>query len=166
MAADGGGMMGATTAPQPDTGAFAGAVHQLPVRVYIENTDAGGMVYHGEYLRFLERGRTEFLRRLEITQSALMSPQGENMVFAIARLEIDYKAQAVVDDALVVHTRVAKIRAASFEVDQWITRTEGDGEVTVAKAFLVVATLAKTGRPCRMPRSLREKLQPLIDQAE
>ncbi len=158
--------MDTPVAPQPDTGAFAGAVHQLPVRVYIENTDAGGMVYHGEYLRFLERGRTEFLRCLEITQSALMSPQGENMVFAIARLEIDYKAQAVVDDALVVHTKIARIRAASFEIDQWVTRVESDGEVTVAKAFLVVATLAKTGRPRKMPGSMRQKLQALMDQAE
>ncbi len=163
--------MGAGNAPQPDSGKFAGAVHLLPVRVYTENTDAGGMVYHGEYLRFLERGRTEFLRVLEITQSALMSPQGENMVFAVARLQIDYKAQAKVDDALVVHTRVTKIRAASFEIDQRITRQtsrRGDGEgdeVIVVEAHLVVATLEKTGRPRRLPGILRQKLEPLANQA-
>lgn len=163
--------MGAGSAPQPDAGKFAGAVHLLPIRVYTESTDAGGMVYHGEYLRFLERGRTEFLRILEITQSALMSPQGENMVFAVARLEIDYKAQARVDDALVVHTRVTKIRAASFEIDQRITRQtsrRGDGEgdeVIVAEAHLVVATLEKTGRPRKLPGFLRQKLEPLANQA-
>ncbi len=153
--------MGAGDAPQPDTGHFAGAVHLLPLRVYTENTDAGGMVYHAEYLRFCERGRTEFLRILEITQSALMSPQGENMVFAVARLEIDYKSQARIDDALVVHTKIAKIRAASFEIDQRITR----GTDIVVQAHFTVATLDRGGRPRRMPGLLRDKLQPLMDQA-
>lgn len=153
--------MAIDAAPQPDTGHFAGAVHLLPLRVYTENTDAGGMVYHAEYLRFCERGRTEFLRNLEITQSALMSPQGENMVFAVARLEIDYKSQARIDDALVVHTKIAKIRAASFEIDQRITR----GTDIVAQAHFTLATLDRGGRPRRMPRELRDKLQPLMDQA-
>jgi acyl-CoA thioester hydrolase len=157
--------MGAEGALQPDTGHFAGAVHLLPVRVYTENTDAGGMVYHAEYLRFMERGRTEFLRILEITQSALMSPQGENMVFAVTRLEIDYKSQAGIDDALVVHTKIAKIRAASFEIDQWITGGSVQGADIVAQAHLTVATLDRNGRPRRMPGVLREKLQPLMDQA-
>jgi acyl-CoA thioester hydrolase len=153
--------MGAGNAPQPDAGHFAGAEHLLPVRVYTENTDAGGMVYHAEYLRFCERGRTEFLRLLEITQSALMSPQGENMVFAVARLEIDYKAQARIDDALVVHTKIAKIRAASFEIDQRIMR----GAELVAEAHFIVATLDRGGRPRRMPQVLRDKLAHQMNQA-
>lgn len=156
--------MASDAAPQPDTGSLSGNVHRLPVRVYTENTDAGGMVYHAEYLRFLERGRTEFLRMLEITQSALMSPQGGDMVFAIARLEIDYKAQAKIDDALVVHTRVAKIRAASFEIDQWITRGISRDGGNVAEAHLTVAMLGRNGRPQRMPGSMREKLKPLTEQ--
>lgn len=154
--------MGDVKAPQPDTGSFAGGEHLFPVRVYIENTDAGGMVYHAEYLRFMERGRTEFLRNLEIMQSALISPQGESMVFAIARLEIDYKAQAKVDDALVVHSKIAKIRAASFEIDQWIMRAEDK----VTEARLTVALLKSNGRPCRIPGPMREKLEPMMDQAE
>lgn len=158
--------MSAVTGAQPDTGSFDGAAHLLPIRVYTENTDAGGMVYHGEYLRFFERGRTEFLRLLEITQSALMSPQGEYMVFAIARVEIDYRAQAKIDDALVVHTKLARIRAASFEIDQWITRAGGKGKEVVAEAHFVVATLDKDGRPRRMPGVLRERLEPLMDQAD
>ena len=153
--------MGEAGSQQPDTGSFEGAVHMLPVRVYTEHTDAGGMVYHAEYLRFMERGRTEYLRLLGITQSALMSPQGGDMVFAIARLEIDYKAQAKIDDALMVHSKVTKIRAASFEIDQWITR----GADIVTEARLVVATLDRSGRPRRMPGAWREKLEPLMDQA-
>lgn len=154
--------MSATSEPQPDTGSFDGAEHLLPIRVYTENTDVGGMVYHGEYLRFFERGRTEFLRLLNITQSALMSPQGEDMVFAVVRVEIDYKAQSKIDDVLIVHTKVAKIRAASFEIEQWITRADD----MVTKAYITVATLEKSGRPRRMPGMLREKLEHLMDQAD
>ena len=134
----------------PDSGQMDGGVHRLPARVYVADTDAGGMVYHGTYLKFLERGRSEFLRLLDIDHSALISPKGDPRVYAVTRLEIDYRRQAKVDDALEIETRM---------------RVTCGGEL-VAEAIVRVATLErsgpKAGMPGRIPAAIKEKLTPLV----
>lgn len=146
---------------KPEQGRFEGGVHLLPLRVYVGDTDAGGMVYHATYLNFFERGRSEFLRSLELDHSALISPQGEAMVFAVARMSIVYKAQAKVDDALVVHTRLERLRAASFETRQWISRQGNGGNEIITEAEVIVAIVDGKGRPQRIPAAFRESLNRL-----
>ena len=94
--------------------------HELAVRVYYEDTDFSGRVYHASYLRFMERGRTEWLRALGYEHGALAGEQG--VVFAVRRLEIDYFAPAAIDDLLRVETRVAAVRGAAIDFAQTVSR--------------------------------------------
>lgn len=121
----------------------------LPVRVYYEDTDAGGIVYHAAYLRFAERGRTEFIRGLGLDQHRLRAEQG--LGFAVASLQIDYLKPAVLDDELVVRTRPIDVRAASASFSQTVER---DGE-TIARLVVRVACLDRNGRPARLPPALK-----------
>jgi acyl-CoA thioester hydrolase len=136
------------------SGRLEGGTHLLPVRVYYEDTDFSGVVYHASYLRFLERGRTDFLRLAGVDQSALHAG-GEGMNFAVRRLTIDYLKPARMDDVLVVETRTAELRGASLLLLQRITRS-GDPIVT---AEVRVAALSG-GRPARIPDALRARLSP------
>lgn len=138
-------------------------MHLLPARVYVADTDAGGVMYHGNYLNFLERGRSEFLRLRGIDHSALISPKGDSMVYAVVRLEIDYRAPARLDDELVIGTRLNRMRAASFEARQWIWRDSTEGEL-LAEARIVVATLDSKGRLARMPAAIHTKLTETISE--
>jgi acyl-CoA thioester hydrolase len=133
-----------------------GDTHRLPVRVYYEDTDFSGAVYHASYLRFLERGRTDFLRLAGVSQSVLHAG-GEGMIFAVRRLTIDYLKPARMDDVLVVATRTVEMRGASLVMDQRITR----GEEPITTATVLVAALAG-GRPARIPDGLRQLLNPDI----
>jgi acyl-CoA thioester hydrolase len=121
------------------------------MRVYYEDTDFSGRVYHAAYLRFMERGRTEWLRALGYEHGALAGEQG--VVFAVRRLEIDYFAPAAIDDLLRVETRVAAVRGAAIDFAQTVTR--GDKTLVVAK--VLVAAL-RNGRPMRIPPALRALL--------
>jgi acyl-CoA thioester hydrolase len=126
--------------------------HQLAVRVYYEDTDFSGRVYHASYLRFMERGRTEWLRGLGYEHGALAGEQ--HIVFAVRRLEIDYFAPAAIDDLLRVETRVAAARGAAIEFVQIVAH----GDKTLAAAKILVAAL-RDGRPMRIPPALRAKLE-------
>ena len=123
--------------------------HTLPVRVYYEDTDFSGVVYHASYLRFLERGRTDFLRLAGIDQSALHA-DGEGLIFAVRRLTVDYLKPARMDDVLVVETRTSEVKGASLVVAQAIRR----GPELVVTADVRVAAIAN-GRPTRIPDELR-----------
>jgi len=125
---------------------------ELTVRVYYEDTDFSGRVYHASYIRFMERGRTEWLRALGYEHGALAGEQG--VVFAVRRLEIDYLAPATIDDLLRIETRVAAIRGAAIDFAQTVSR----GEQTVATAKILVAAL-RGGRPMRIPPELRARLE-------
>jgi len=125
--------------------------HRLPIRVYYEDTDFSGVVYHASYLRFLERGRTEILRAGGVDQSMLHA-EG-NLFFAVRRMTIDYLRPARMDDILTVETRTSEVRGATLDVEQRILREE---EVLVT-AQVLVASLAG-GRPVRIPDSLRLRL--------
>ncbi|MGV7029924.1 tol-pal system-associated acyl-CoA thioesterase [Methylobacterium symbioticum] len=128
--------------------------HRLPVRVYYEDTDFSGFVYHASYLRFMERGRTELLRGLAGDQSDLHREAG-GLVFVVRRMAIDYLKPARMDDALVVETATRELRGASMHLAQAITR---DGEILV-QAEVVVACV-RAGRAIRLPDSLRRALAP------
>lgn len=128
--------------------------HRLPVRVYYEDTDFSGFVYHASYLRFMERGRTELLRGLAGDQSDLHREAG-GLVFVVRRMAIDYLKPARMDDALVVETATRELRGASMHLAQAVTR---DGEILV-QAEVVVACV-RGGRAIRLPDSLRRALAP------
>ena len=161
------------TAPAPDTahpvdplgpvpsllepnlsGSLQDGRHILPIRVYYEDTDFSGVVYHASYLRFMERGRTDFLRLGGIDQSALHRA-GEGLVFAVRRMTIDFVRPARMDDVLMVETCTREVRGASLVLAQRVLR---DGEILVT-AEVRVAALAG-GRPTRIPDPLRAVLDP------
>jgi acyl-CoA thioester hydrolase len=127
---------------------------ELPVRVYYENTDAGGLVYHSDYLNFLERGRTEWLRKLGFEQHALVGEHG--IVFAVRRLQIEYLAPARLDDALVVETAIEKAGRVSMHFRQRIRRDED--RVLVDATVQVACIDAVQLKPTAIPRQLREAL--------
>jgi acyl-CoA thioester hydrolase len=129
--------------------------HELAVRVYYEDTDFSGRVYHASYLRFMERGRTEWLRALGYEHGALAGEQ--HVVFAVRRLAIDYLAPAAIDDLLRIETRVAAVRGAAIDFAQTVAR----GGLTLATATILVAVL-RDGRPMRIPPALRALLETTV----
>ncbi|MDO5604835.1 MAG: tol-pal system-associated acyl-CoA thioesterase [Paracoccus sp. (in: a-proteobacteria)] len=122
--------------------------HCWPVRVYYEDTDLAGIVYYANYLRFIERARTEWIRELGIDQNRLKDEQGA--VFAVRRIEADYLSPAKFDDMLIVTTAPARLTPARIELDQQILR---DGAVLFA-ARVTLACLGPDMRPRRLPRDL------------
>ncbi len=120
----------------------------LVVRVYYEDTDFSGRVYHASYLRFLERGRTEWLRARGVGNRELAEASG--VAFAVRSLKIEYLAAALMDDLLRVETSVVAARGASIEFRQRVLR--GEKELVTA---LVLAAAIRDGRPVRLPASLR-----------
>ena len=126
--------------------------HRFPLRVYYEDTDFSGVVYHASYLRFFERGRTEFIRACGIDQQTMHRETG--VYFVVRRMEIDWLKPALMDDELVVETAPAKIGGASMVLTQRILR--GDEVMTTAE---VVVVILKEGRPTRLPDSIRSKIE-------
>jgi len=124
----------------------------LWVRVYYEDTDFSGRVYHASYLRFLERGRTEWLRRRGLGHRDLAESSG--IVFAVRSLTIEFLSPAMMDDLLVVETRAGVARGASITFHQRIVR--GAKDVVTAE---VLAASIRGGRPARIPADLRERFQ-------
>ena len=130
--------------------------HQITLRVYYEDTDLAGVVYYANYLRFIERGRTEALRDLGIDQAALKRDRG--LVFVVRRLTIDYLSPAVFDDLLEVRTHVIRLRGASLEMGQEVWR----GEVCLCRAAVTIACMDGAGRPQRLPGDVRDRLGGLL----
>ena len=130
--------------------------HSLPVRVYYEDTDAGGIVYHANYLRFAERARTEMLRDLADVPYQAMRHSG--LAFAVRQCTADYLRPARLDDLVTVESRLREIGAATVDVMQQVTR---DGTTLVMLA-LRLACLGPDGRPRRIPTDLRTAMAGLI----
>ena len=141
-------------------GALAGGVHVFPVRVYYEDTDAAGIVYHANYLRFAERARTEMMRAIGVESSALKGEQG--VYFAVSRCAEDFVKPARLDDALEVHTRVTEIGRASLSAEQIVRRKGAD----VARIDLRLAVIDRAGRPVRLPSEIRTALIKLSQSGE
>jgi acyl-CoA thioester hydrolase len=126
--------------------------HRLPVHVYYEDTDLAGIVYYANYLKYIERGRTEWVRVLGIDQTRLRAEAG--IVFAVRRVEADYLYPARFDDALEVTTELEEISGARIVLRQEVQR---DGTVIFAARVTLVA-LTDTGRPARLPADVRRRL--------
>jgi acyl-CoA thioester hydrolase len=131
--------------------------HSMELRVYYEDTDAAGLVYHANYLKFAERGRTELLRGLGFGQRRLAAQAGVG--FAVRRCRIDYLAPARLDDALTVETRPIALGAATLALAQTIAR---DGR-TLAALEVLVACIGREGRPRRVPAELRAALARFLE---
>jgi len=128
-----------------------------PIRVYYEDTDAGGVVYYANYLKFYERARTEWLNKMQINQVELLD---QNIVFVVTKAEIDYLKPAKFNNELVVKSRIIKISAASVEFEQKIILEEKRQSVLLNRASIKVACLKHNSfSPCRIPANVKEEFQ-------
>ena len=123
-------------------------VHVWPIRVYYEDTDLAGVVYHANHLKFIERARSEMVRAHGIDQAAMRE---DGIVFAVHTMEANWIRPAHYDDELVVTTRVTAVSAARFFLSQIITR----GETTIFEATVTIACMTVAGRPVRLPETVR-----------
>ena len=130
--------------PSPQMGSFIETTHYYPIRIYYENTDAGGIVYHADYLTFMERARTEFLRLLGFNQSLLSA---EDSVFVVFNLSIDYKNSAKLDDEIVVKTQLSEIKMSYIVFHQDII----SHEKIHSKSLVKVCCINNLGKPRRIP---------------
>lgn len=132
-----------------------GECFEFPVRIYYEDTDAGGVVYYANYLRFMERARTEWLRALGFEQRALWNEQ--QTAFIVRRVEANYRTPARLDDRLVVRTRATRVGRAGITMAQEIV-FEAAGEVVVEGRVELACIDVQTMKPRRTPTALREAL--------
>jgi len=152
--------------PAPPSGLLEGALHLFPVRVYYEDTDLSGVVYHANYLRWFERARSDLLRLLGIDQRAA-AEAGEG-TYAVADLSIRYLAPARLDDAVTIATRAIELRAASVRLRQRALRNqpEGDAPEMLAEATIRVGFVAPDGRPRRQPAAWRSAFDAVLNSEE
>lgn len=129
----------------PAEGRFEGSEHRFPVRVYFEDTDLSGVVYHANYLRFMERARSDMLRLAGVDQRG--HHDAGRGAYAVTELSIEYRAPARLDDALIVASRILDVRAASVVIQQTVSR----GETILTDARVTAALVAASGRPARQP---------------
>jgi acyl-CoA thioester hydrolase len=133
-----------------------GTTHLFPLRVYFEDTDVAGIVYYANYLRFIERARSDMLRLIGVDQrGALESGEG---VYAVAELAVKYRAPAKLGDDLLVATEIEEVRAASVLIHQQVRR----GDEVLADARVTAAFLTPDGRPRRQPRHWAEAFGRLL----
>lgn len=131
--------------------------HVLPIRVYFEDTDFSGLVYHGSYVRWCERGRSDFLRLVGNDHRALLAGAAgrEPAAFVVRRMQLEFLKPARIDEILEVATRVKETTAATLVLDQRIRR----GGVEIFTAEVMVVLVSASGRPMRLSTALREALQ-------
>jgi acyl-CoA thioester hydrolase len=141
--------------PKPAEGILRGKAHLFPLRVYFEDTDVAGIVYYANYLRFMERARSDMLRAIGVDQRAALE-KGEG-VYAVAEVAVRYKAPARLADDLIVVTEVKEVRAASVLIQQRVMR----GPEMLADATVTAAFLSPEGRPRRQPRAWVETFERL-----
>lgn len=139
-----------------------GRHHVLPVRVYFEDTDFSGLVYHGSYVRWCERGRSDFLRLLGGDHRKLIDGSGgsEPAAFVVRRMSIDFLKPARIDEVLEVETRVKAVGAASLTLFQTVSR----GEVKICEAEVVVVLISVAGKPLRISQTLRSAFSSSLEE--
>lgn len=140
---------------RPYQGAFHGKAHHFALRVYYEDTDAAGIVYYANYLRFMERARSDMLRNIGIDQRAALE-NGDGL-YVVAEVTIKYRAPARLDDELVVVSEVQEVRAASCLIHQRVMR----GDDILVDAHVTAAFISSNGRPKRQPLTWVEALERL-----
>lgn len=131
--------------------------HRIEVRVYYEDTDMAGIVYYANYLKFMERARTEAVRAAGIGQQALRDEAA--IVFAVRRVEIEYLGPARLDDLLTVETRLKRMGAATLEMVQTVRR----GETALTQADIKIACMSVSGKAMRIPADIRVKLAAILE---
>jgi acyl-CoA thioester hydrolase len=140
----------------PREGALQGEAHRFPIRVYYEDTDAAGIVYYANYLKFIERARTEMMRLYGVEHE---KARQSGTAFIVRRCAIEYVAPARLDDELVVETRIKELGGATILLNQDVLR---DGAMLV-RASVLVACIGAHGRPVRLPAELRSSLSSFND---
>ena len=145
---------------EPSAGVFEGREHRLPVRVYYEDTDFTGVVYHASHVRFFERGRTDFLRASGVGHRELFE-RADPCAFVVTRLEVVFRKAARIDDALLVRTTYDRIRGPRLWVTQKLTRAAE----LIATAAVEIVCITETGAPRRPPAGLVARLTPLLEPA-
>ena len=130
-------------------GRFEGAEHVYPVRVYHEDTDAGGIVYYANYLKFAERARTEMMRGAGISHVTLLAEH--DAAFIVRRCTVDYRQPARLDDEIEVRTTIGRVAGAHIDAEQRVVR-EG---VLLAAVGLKLGCIGRDGRAVRLPMPLR-----------
>jgi acyl-CoA thioester hydrolase len=145
---------------EPSGGWFEGATHVFPVRVYYEDTDFSGVVYHANYLRFMERGRSEFLRLAGAGHQGMLAGT-EPLVWAVRRMTTDFRKPARMEDALTIRTMVLELAGARMRLEQAVLR----GSDVLVQAEVEVCIITLDGRPRRVPDSTRKKLEIFLKSA-
>ncbi len=143
---------------QPSAGRIEGRTHFLPVRIYYEDTDFSGVVYHANYLRYFERGRSDFLRVAGIAHAALLEEENPT-AFAVNRITLDFVKPARIDDALVVRTRYDEVRGPRLLISQALLKAGAE----IARAQVEACCISLTGRPKKPPPLLVERLKPFLE---
>ncbi|WP_416881193.1 tol-pal system-associated acyl-CoA thioesterase [Marivita sp.] len=127
-------------------------VHTLPVRVYYEDTDMGGIVYYANYLRYIERARSDWVRSLGVDQNAMREKDG--VVFVVRRVEADYLKPAKFDDELLVRTVVKAVTGVRLIMVQEVVR----GDDLLFHAEVTVVCVGEAGAPARLPANIRRQI--------
>ncbi len=138
------------------SGQIDGATHNLPIRIYYEDTDVGGIVYYANYLKFAERARTEMLRLIGVNQSEMADRYG--LVFAVRACAVEFLRPARLDDLIEVRSRLVKLAAATVSAVQAVWR----GSEELARLDIRVACVRQNGRPARIPAAVRQALEPYV----
>jgi acyl-CoA thioester hydrolase len=144
----------AQAASEPSGGWLVGRTHVFPVRVYYEDTDFSGVVYHANYLRFMERARSEFLRLVGAGHQGMLGG-AEPLVWVVRRMNIEFLKPARMEDALTVRTEVLELAGARMRLNQAVLR----GSSILVIGVIEVCIITLDGRPRRVPDSTRNKLE-------
>ncbi len=126
-------------------------IYTLPIRIYYEDTDMAGIVYYANYLKFIERGRSEWVREIGLDQREM---KDDGIVFVVRRVEADYLGSAVLDDELMVETEVRNVTGVRLTMDQRVKR----GEELLFQAVVTVVCMNEDGQPVRLPANIRQMI--------
>ena len=129
---------------------MVGRIHHWPIRIYYEDTDSGGVVYHSNYLKFMERARTEWLRDFEIDQKALKD--NLNLMFVVHEIDIKFARPAVFNDEIEVQTKLEKLGSVKIELEQKIFRSS---ELLIESRVVVASVNSMSMKPMRIPNEIK-----------
>ena len=135
---------------------FEGKTYIWPVRIYYEDTDLSGIVYHANYLRYMERARTEFFRAMGIKAAYL--EEAEPAAWALRKVEVEYLKPAKFDDVIEIHTLATDLTGVRLSASQVIRR----GEIVLTRGAVEACIISLSGRPKRIPAEIRDKLMPFL----
>ncbi len=142
---------------RPTAGRFEGREHRLPIRVYYEDTDFTGLVYHANYVRYFERGRSDALRLMGVGHAELLDGE-QPLAFVVSQMQLTFLKPARIDDELVVRTRYDAVKGPRLLISQTISRGADD----LCRAEVEVVCIHMDGRPRRPTAALRDRIGPWL----